>query len=167
MLADTVDHTIGALAMLTAALVSTSYTSLQNAFLVKKVKINLTARNLTIPEGPCIVGLCAGNATSAEVVASVLAANLAGPADVTQSLLADQAWVVWRNTITPGKVVGDGTQMEFQAEISLGKGIPALEALDGTSGGLSVFLMNMAGTDFTTGGTLEGYLEYWGVWLND
>ncbi len=163
----TVDTALSTLSTTTALLMNSSYSNLQNAFLVKKVVYNLYLTGVTAGEGPFAIFLGNGNATATEITNGFIAGNTVGPKDVTQSLLQDQAWLVWRNSTMHGTPIHDSTIVTFQGEKSLGKGIPAQSDPSGIGAGVSLSIINLFDGSLTTGAILKGSYHLWGVWLED
>ncbi len=162
-----IDTPLLTLATVTALQISSTYQSIQTGILVKRFRLNATVRGLTIGEGPFAIFLYSGNATVGELQTAYLAGNTAGPMDVTQSQTMDTAWTIWKNSEVMGVITGDGTTVQFNADISLGKGIPALAAPDAGIGGVSLAIINLDDASLTTGAEVQGLYQLWGVWLND
>ncbi len=160
----TVDaQALSTLAGRTALILNSVQSNLTTAFLLKRVRywLQLTGRTQG-DDGPLVVGICRGDATTSEIQNAMLEANSAGPEDITQMLQQDDAWVVYQNTVTPLIYRTDDTSGQPRGDwISFSpKGIPALEG-----SGFSMFLFNCGSGALTTGSTLNGIAHVQGVWL--
>ncbi len=151
---------LGTLAARTTLILETAFTALTTPFLFKRVRYFLHLENITDTEGPFIVGIANGDASVGEITTALNEANVSGPESVTDMLTQDNAWVIWWNTVE--KLV-EHTSGEWSSSgkwISLGKGMPALEA-----SGAKMFIANLDGTALTTGGIIKGLYQFQGVWL--
>ncbi len=155
------DVALGTLASDAALLLSSEFaTTIDRTFLIKKIKYFLKISGLTQGNGPLICGLSRGDASAAEVAAAFTELNSVGPSDTTQERTQDDVWNVLQNSWMPFRGEGDGASEELFDEISLGKGLPALE-----NQGVQLHVFNADAAALDTGGVVKGRVQLWGVWL--
>ncbi len=136
--------------------------SLETPFLVKKVKIRAFMNTVAFGDGPFYLGIAKGDASATEMAQALTENNVDGPEDTTGSLTEDNVWTVWQNTVVMGKPIQETDTKQghwWDFEVSLGKGIPALEKQ-----GVQLFLFN-AGPTMQTGSDISVHYQLWGVWL--
>ncbi len=156
-----VDIALGTLGANTALLLSSQMaTTIDRAFLVKKVKYWLKISGLTAGEGPLIAGISNGDASVAEVAAAFGELNTVGPSDTTQERTQDNVANVWQNTWRPFRSNANAVEAELYDEISLGKGMVARE-----NQGIALDIFNADAAALTTGAVCKGTVQLWGVWL--
>ncbi len=142
-------------------------TSPATSFLMKRIRyfLQLTGRT-TADDGPILIGVARGDATIAEIEASMNERNTNGPEDITSMLDQDLAWIVYQNTVVPMIVRGDQTFMQMDSydwqKFGGKNGIPALEAT-----GLQIFAYNSGVGALVTGAEINGQAYLQGVWLRD
>ncbi len=134
----------------------------ESSFLVKKIRYLLSMSGKTAGEGPLMVGLASGDASAAEIASAMTELNSLGPADTTETLTEDEAWTVWQNTIKAFEENGQAGVITCYKEISLGKGMVARE-----NQGIDAFIFNADPSALTTGISVKGIIQLWGVWLHD
>lgn len=165
------DVSIASLAGKTAVSLHSTFTStIQNPFLVKKVRMMLNLSGGVNEDEFIGVFLAAGNADAAEVAASMTQINTVGPTDRTQMLAEDARWSVWQKTVQMFRSVGpaDGAtvalgRFEVDRTISLGKGFVAREGE-----GVQAWAFNMANNAMGAAAQeVTGIIQLWGVWLNE
>ncbi len=158
------DLSLATLASRTAKLLSSSFsTTIKNTFLVKKIKYFLHASALTQGEQDnLLVMIAKGDASTAEVAAALTEINTVGPEDTTQARTADNAWNIWQNTVRAMESRGSATEAQLVAEISLGKGMPAI-----SEQGVAVYLFNNDAVGLAGTPLVNGLVQLWGVWLRD
>ncbi len=157
------DAALGALAAKTAIAIGTAYNGITGTFLLKKVRYWLQIHGVSNQQGPILIGVANGNASAAEITTVMNEGNTAGPSDQTQVLTEDNVWVPFQNSI----VMNQGNDANYSSthvdrEVSLGKGIPCLEG-----SGWQLFAFNADSNPLSTGGTVQGLVQYWGVWISD
>lgn len=164
------DVDIASLGAKTAVILSAVLGGIQNSFLVKKVKYMLRMAGSLNEDELVAVMINPSNASLPEIALALTHANTIGPNDRTLSLLDDNIWNVWQNTVRMFKMSGqttDGTAStgtyEVDDEISLGKGMVARE-----DEGISVSAMNISNNAMAASSQLiTGIVQLWGVWLRD
>ncbi len=156
------DIALSTLAARTALQVSAQFVAITATFLMKRVKYFLKISGLTDGEGPILVGLARGDMSAGEISAALVERNTAGPTDTTQSLTEDVSFSIHQNSVRMGKQDGDSTNVYFDYEFSLGKGVPW-----GEGAGWQLFVFNADNAALTTGAVIKGIAQYWGVWLRD
>ncbi len=165
-LTENVDNVaLGTLAARNALAIESALTGLTATFLVKRVRYFLALEGLTSDEGPLIIGCANGDATSAELTTAMNVTNTAGPADTTQSLTQDQAWIILRETLEALDThdgVGVRADTTGKWHTMPGRGIPMPEGQ-----GIQCFIFNADSSALTTGALVKGLIEYQGVWLRD
>ncbi len=160
------DAALGALAARASVTLGNAFNGITATFLMKRFRIWIRLKGITSGEGfPFLVGIARGDATQAEIAAAMLEGNTSGPSDTTQMLTQDNAFVVVQKTVralNPGGI--DPTQGSLSIDIKMpGKnGVPFPEG-----SGWQVFIYNADDDALTTGGTVQGQAQYWGVWLRD
>ncbi len=156
---------LGTLASRIAIAINAEMTAPESTFLMKRVRyfLQLVGRTLA-DDGPVLVVCNHGNASLAEVAAAIMEQNAIGPSDASQMLGADNAWMVYQNTIVPFVTRGDGTEAHTDGKwIKFGaNGIPATE-----NGGLAFHAFNAGSGALSTGSSINGIIQIQGVWLND
>ncbi len=159
---------LGTLAARTALTLGQAFNGITATFLMNRFRCWLVIQGLTAGEGfPFLVGLARGDATAAEISVAMLEGNTSGPSDTTQMLTEDNAFVVVQKSIramTPdGDTTGNRTGGWLHADFKLPKrGIPWAEG-----SGWQAFIYNATDAALTTGATVTGQSQYWGVWLRD
>ena len=157
---------LGTLAGQTALALNTAFNTLTASFLMIRIRYFLQYVGRTAADdGPVLIGIARGDATAAEIGTAILEGNPSGPADTTQMLTQDNAWVVFQNTLVPFNTAsGDGTEgfVNNSEWISFGgkRGIPALE-----DNGFQVFAFNAGSGSLATGGSINGICQIQGRWL--
>ncbi len=155
------DVALGTLASDSALLLSSEFaTTIDRTFLIKKIRYFLMISGLTAGNGPLLAGLSRGDASAAEVASAFTEFNSVGPSDTTQERTQDNVWNVIQNSWRAFKPGGTAAEMHLDVEISLGKGIPALE-----NAGVQLHLFNADAAPLDTGGVCKGRVQLWGVWL--
>ncbi len=141
-------------------------TGLTATFLMHRYRLFIQLIGRTADDdGPLLIGIAKGDATTTEINAAMIAVNTVGPGDTTQMLTQDNAWVVYQNTVVPVLFNGDGLQGQPTSDwVKFGgkNGIPATE---GT--GFLLFAYNAGSGALTTGQVLNGLAHIQGRWLRD
>ncbi len=162
------DISLGTLAARTALALGSQFNGITATFLMKRVKYWLQLEEVTEDQGPFLVGIASGDAGAAEISSAMTERNTAGPADTTQVLTQDNAFVVVQNSVRMMKLHRNGTDAApdtwtLEGEVSLGKGIPFREG-----SGWQPFILNADNAALaTTAPVCKGIIQYWGVWLRD
>ncbi len=152
---------LGTLAGETAILLSSQMaTTIDRAFLVKKIKYFLKLSGVTAGNGPFLIGLSSGDASLAEVAAAFTEINTVGPSDTSQERTQDNVSNVWQNSWRQPEDKANGQILELHAEVSLKKGMVARE-----NQGVGLHLWNADPDALDTGAIVKGIVQLWGVWL--
>ncbi len=155
------DVALSTLGARTAALLSSSFgTTIDRAFLIKKIVYSLMLSGITAGEGPFTIGLSNGDASLAEVAAAFDEINTVGPSDTTQERTQDNVWNVIQKTWRQPEFKSTAAIAELHEEVTLGKGMPAIE-----NRGVALHLFNHDAAALTTGAVVKGTVQLWGVWL--
>jgi len=155
---------LATLAARTALQLSAAFTTLNNSFLVKRIRYFLKLHSVAVDEGPFLIGMAHGDASISELTAALTANNAIGPDDVTEVLTEDQPWIIYQQSVVmPVPSDSGGEYLTSGSWINMpGRGIPALEG-----SGWQIFIANLDGTALTTGAEIQGMVQTQGVWLND
>ncbi len=160
------DLALGTLGGRTALTLGTAYNGITATFLMKRFRIWVQLKGVTAGEGfPFLVGIARGDATATEIAAALNEGNTSGPQDTTQVLTQDESFVVIQKTVRALFTGGiDNTQGNLAIDISMpGKnGVPFAEG-----SGWQTFIYNADDDALTTGSTIQGQSQFWGVWLRD
>ncbi len=165
------DVDLASLGAKTAVNIHSLFTStIQNPFLVKKVKYMLKFSGGVNEDEHLAVFLNPGNASLAEVQDALTGINTVGPTDRSQMLQEDGRWSIWQKTVVPitSKGPADGATValgvfEVNRTISLGKGFVAREGE-----GVAAHVMNISNNAMAAATQeVTGIIQLWGVWLNE
>ncbi len=157
----TINITLGTLGALNALLAEGSFVSATATFLMKRLRYLISMDGITPGEGPFALVLANGDVTSAEAASAITEGITSGPGDRTQVLTQDNAWNIYQSTLELLTPYDDGAKWMSSGDwISLGKGYPMPE-----TSGWQVFLLNLDSGTLTTGGSLNGIIQYQGVYL--
>ncbi len=159
--------TLGTLAGKTALQLDASMAILDRTFLMKRVRYFLQLVGRTAADdGPLLVGLARGDASLQEIQDAILEANPNGPADTTQALTEDNAWIVYQNTVVAFVFRAALTEAQPHRSdwIDFGgkNGIPTQEG-----NGFQLFVFNARAGSLATGSSVNGLMQVQGVWLRD
>ncbi len=160
------DVALGALGGRSAITLGSAFNGILSTFLMKRYRIWIDLEGVTSGEGfPFLVGLARGDATVTEIAAAMNEGNTAGPGDTTQVLTQDNSFVVVQKTVRAmHRDQADLTRSHLTIDMKMpGKnGVPFLEGA-----GWRSFIYNADDDVLTTGATVQGQAQYWGVWLRD
>ncbi len=158
---------LGSLGVRSSIALQTGWTSPEASFLMKRYRMILQVTSLAIQDdGPIIIGLANGNATTTEMNTAMNQINTEGPSDPTQMLAQDNVWVIYQNTLETFTMVQDTAGDVYQGFLTTdwksfgGKGIPNIE-----EAGVQVFAYNSGNGTLTTGGVVSGVVQIQGAWL--
>ncbi len=154
--------TLGTLGANGAVAFDATFAGTTNAtFLVKRIRYLCSIDGVTVGQGPFGVVLANGDVTGAEASAAYTEGWTTGPADRTQELTQDNAWNVYHNSYELLTPFDDGSKWISSGDwISLGKGYPMPEI-----SGWQVFVISHDQGALTTGASMNGIVQYQGVWL--
>ncbi len=161
--ADVALGTLGSRAVVTA---DGDFTAIKATFLIKRIRYFLQLEGVTADEGPFMLVLAPGNASTIEVANALTKRNTVGVHDVTQVLEEDAPWKgAYQSSIEMMKPVGGPAATTYVSSgewISLGggKGLPAIE-----DAGWLLAIFNGDNATLTTGAVLKGTYQIQGVWL--
>ncbi len=162
----TVDNVaLGTLAGRTAAVLNASLTSLTATFLMKRIRYFLYMFGKTAgDDGPLLVFINRGDASTPEIASAILESNTSGPQDTTQTLTEDTAWVVYQNTLRAIVPYSNSEGLLATGWLKLGgrNGIPAVEGA-----GFALHIFNASDAALATGVVITGIVQVQGVWLRD
>ncbi len=159
------DVALSTLAAGAAFVLNTTFAGETATFLIKRLRFWLQLRGRTAgDDGPLIVFACNGDVNVTEAGVAVLENNTVGPADTTQMLTQDNAWAIYRWSMTRFQSGGLETEQMTPSYWlkAPGRGFPAPEAI-----GWQVMVFNAGNTALATGITVGGIVEAQGVWLRD
>ncbi len=157
-----VNTTLGILAGRTALSIEAAFNAITASFLMKRLRYYITIEGVTAGQGPFALVLANGDVTAAEASAAITEAWTTGPGDRTQELTQDNAWNVYQNTMELMTPFEDGSKWISSGEWhSLGKGYPMPE-----TSGWQVLVINLDNGVLTTGASINGIVQYQGVWLD-
>ncbi len=156
---------LGTLGSRSAIVLNTQFSNPKTVFLMKRFRYFLQLVGRTIgDDGPILIGMARGDATTSEINAAMVERNTNGPEDITSMLDQDTAWVVYQNSVLPIIIQGDGTHGQPTTSVWLSpggrKGIPLLE-----DAGMQIFAYNAGSAALSTGSTVNGLVFMQGVWL--
>ncbi len=159
------DIALGTLAGRTSLQIDGDFGNATATFLAKRVRYFLGISGVTSGEGPFLVGMGSGNATTAEFTQAWVNRNTSGPLDETQTLLEDTSWTVVRDSMEMLNLNPSTVHAQTMGQwhvLGGGKGIPFPE---GAGWILQVF--NCDNAALSTGAVIKGTYEVQGVWLRD
>ncbi len=142
---------------------STAFQGITQGFLMKKVKVFLFIEGITSSEGPFAFALSPGDVSDAEAANALTAATTTDAHDTSARLSQENQWNIIQSTLKmfqPQRTAGEDAWI--MEEISLGKGIPF-----GEDTGWTPNLFNLDPSALTTGASVKGIIQFYGIWLND
>ncbi len=143
--------------------ISTAFQGITQGFLMKKIRYMLFLEGITSSEGPFAVCLSPGDASDAEVANAISAVWTTDEHDTTARLSQENQWNIIQSSLKmlqPQRTAGEDAWII--EDVSLGKGIPF-----GEDTGWTPNILNLDPSALTTGASLKGLIQFYGVWLKD
>ncbi len=163
------DVALGTIGARVAVSINSQLTAPTASFLVKRIRYFLQLNEVNnANEGLLLITPTQGDVTAAEAASAFTEVNTAGPSDTTQMLTQDNVWVAWQKAARCMEPIaedgaGTGVHNAFLIEdVSMGKGMVAREGI-----GVAFQAINLNNNAWSTGATIGGLIQLWGVWLRD